>query len=136
APSHDDLRDATLAAIREVNRYGLTSVHDAGVAAQTIDVYEELAKAGQYSLRNYVMISSDDSTIARYFRRGPQSALYDNRVWIRAIKIVADGALGSRGAALLDPYTDDPSTSGLVRASQARIQDVGVRALRAGFQLN
>src|SRR6185295_18816572 len=61
---------------------------------------------------------------------------YDNHLWIRSIKIVADGALGSRGAALLDPYTDDPSTSGLVRATQARIQDVGVRALRAGFQLN
>jgi predicted amidohydrolase YtcJ len=134
--SRDDVREATLAAIREVNRFGLTSVHDAGVDASTIDVYEELAKAGQYSLRNYVMIRSDDSTLARYFRRGPQTALYDGRIWIRSIKMVADGALGSRGAALLDPYSDDPSTTGLVRATQARIQDVGVRALRAGFQLN
>lgn len=134
--TRDEVRDATLAAIREVNRYGLTSVHDAGVDAPVIDVYEELARAGQYSLRNYVMIRSDDSTLARYFRRGPQAGLYDGRVWIRSIKISADGALGSRGAALLNPYIDAPSGSGLVLTPQARIQDVGVRALRNGFQLN
>jgi predicted amidohydrolase YtcJ len=134
--SHDQIRDATLAAIRETHKYGLTSVHDAGVDAQVIDVYEELAKAGQYTLRNYVMIRQDDSSLARYFRRGPQSGLYDGKLWIRAIKISADGALGSRGAALLDPYSDEPTRTGLVLTSQARIKDVAVRALRAGFQLN
>lgn len=136
APTRDQVRDATLAAIREVNRLGLTSVHDAGVDAAVVDVYEELARAGTYSLRNYVMIRSDDSTLARYFRRGPQSGLYDGRLWIRAIKISADGALGSRGAALLDPYSDDPGHSGLILTSGARVQDVAVRALRSGFQLN
>jgi len=134
--SRDQVRDATLAAIREVNRLGLTSVHDAGVDAATIDVYEELARAGTYSLRNYVMIRQDDSTLARYFRRGPQTALYDGRLWIRAIKISADGALGSRGAALLDPYSDEASHSGLILTSGERIRDVAARALRAGFQLN
>ena len=134
--SRDQVRDATLAAIREVNRLGLTSVHDAGVDAATVDVYEELARAGNYSLRNYVMIRQDDSTLARYFRRGPQSALYDGRLWIRAIKISADGALGSRGAALLDPYSDEASHSGLILTPGERIRDVAARALRAGFQLN
>ena len=134
--TRDQIRDATLAAIREVNRLGLTSVHDAGVDARVVDVYEELAKAGNYSLRNYVMIRQDDSTLARYFRRGPQSALYDGRLWIRAIKISADGALGSRGAALLDPYSDEPSHSGLVLTSGERVREVATRALRAGFQLN
>lgn len=135
-PTRDQVRDATLAAIRETHRYGLTSVHDAGVEAATIDVYEELGKAGQYTLRNYVMIRPDDSTLARYFRRGPQSGLYDGKIWIRAIKISADGALGSRGAALLDPYSDEPTRTGLVLTPGARIKDVGVRALRSGFQLN
>ena len=136
APTRDQVRDATLAAIRDVNRQGLTSVHDAGVEASVIDVYEELSRAGQYSLRNYVMIRPDDSTLARYFRRGPQSGLHDGRLWIRAIKISADGALGSRGAALLDPYSDEPSHSGLILTPPERIRDVAVRALRAGFQLN
>jgi hypothetical protein len=134
--TREQMRDATLAAIREVHRFGLTSVHDAGVDAGTIDVYEDLARAGQYSLRNYVMIRQDDSTLARYFRRGPQSALYDGHLWIRAIKISVDGALGSRGAALLDPYSDEPSHSGLILTPPARVKDVAVRALRAGFQLN
>jgi predicted amidohydrolase YtcJ len=136
APTRDDVRSATLAAIRETHRFGLTSVHDAGVDAATIDVYEDLARAGQYTLRNYVMIRQDDSTLARYFRRGPQSGLYDGRIWIRAIKISADGALGSRGAALLDPYSDEPTRTGLVLTPGARVKDVAVRALRAGFQLN
>ena len=134
--TRDQLRDATLAAIREANRYGLTSVHDAGVDSTVIDVYEDLARASQYSLRNYVMIRSDDSTLARYFRRGPQSGLYAGRIWLRSIKISADGALGSRGAALLDPYSDDPANSGLILTQPARIKDVGVRALKSGFQLN
>lgn len=136
ATTRDQVRDATLAAIRETHRYGLTSVHDAGVDAAVIDVYEEIARAGQYTLRNYVMIRPDDSTLARYFRRGPQSGLYDGKLWIRSIKISADGALGSRGAALLDPYSDEPSRTGLVLTPQSRIKDVGVRALRSGFQLN
>ena len=136
APTRDQVRDATLAAIRDVNRQGLTSVHDAGVEAAVIDVYEELARAGQYSLRNYVMIRPDDSTLARYFRRGPQNGLYDGRLWIRAIKISADGALGSRGAALLDPYTDEPTHSGLILTPPERIREVAGRALRSGFQLN
>jgi predicted amidohydrolase YtcJ len=136
ASTREQVRDATLAAIREVHRFGLTSVHDAGVDAGTIDVYEELARGGQYTLRNYVMIRQDDSTLARYFRRGPQSALYDGHLWIRSIKISVDGALGSRGAALLDPYTDEPSHSGLILTPLARVKEVASRALRAGFQLN
>jgi predicted amidohydrolase YtcJ len=136
AATRDQVRDATLAAIREVNRLGLTSVHDAGVDAAVVDVYEELARAGTYSLRNYVMIRSDDSTLARYFRRGPQNGLHDGRIWIRAIKISADGALGSRGAALLDPYSDEPGHSGLILTPGTRVRDVAVRALRSGFQLN
>ncbi|MBA3560550.1 MAG: amidohydrolase family protein, partial [Gemmatimonadaceae bacterium] len=107
--TREQTRAAVLAGIQEANRWGLIGVHDAGVGQSTIDLYEELAREGLYNLRNYVMISSDDSTLAHYFRRGPQSALYDGRVWIRSIKISADGALGSRGAALLAPYSDEPS---------------------------
>jgi predicted amidohydrolase YtcJ len=136
AMTRDEIRAATLAAIREANRWGLTGIHDAGVERTTIDVYEALAREGRYDLRNYVMIRSDDSTLAHYFRRGPQSALHDGRLWIRAIKISADGALGSRGAALLEPYSDEPAHSGLILTPPERIRAVAERALRAGFQLN
>lgn len=135
-PSRAEQITAIEAAIAEANRWGLTGIHDAGVAPGTIDLYEELARAGRYNLRNYVMIYADDATLDRYFERGPQSGLYDDRLWIRAIKISADGALGSRGAALLEPYSDDPGHSGLVTTPARRIVEVATRALRSGFQVN
>ncbi|MDB4877192.1 MAG: Amidohydrolase 3 [Gemmatimonadetes bacterium] len=133
--SHDDMRTATLAAIAEANRYGLVGMHDAGEPREIIDVFEELAKAGTFSLRAYVMISDDSGTIEHYFQRGPQSALYDGHLWIRTIKLYADGALGSRGAALLDPYADDPKNVGLLKSTPQHLQDVSTRALQHGFQV-
>ena len=136
ANSRAELREQTLAAIAEANRWGLTGIHDAGVAPEGIAVYEELAKEGRYNLRNYVMVRSSDSVLDAFMQRGPQKALYDGRLWIRAIKLVADGALGSRGAALLEPYSDDPGNTGLITTPPERIRSVAVRALKAGFQVN
>ncbi|MGH7699289.1 MAG: amidohydrolase [Gemmatimonadales bacterium] len=136
AASRTEIRDATLAAIAEANRWGLTGIHDAGVGPETIEVYEELARSGRYHLRNYVMVRADDETLERFFRRGPQSGLFGGRLWIRAVKITADGALGSRGAALLEPYADDPDNTGLLTTPPERIRRVAVRALQSGFQLN
>ena len=136
APSRAELREQTLAAIAEANRWGLTGIHDAGVGPEGIAVYEELAREGRYTLRNYVMIRASDSTLDAFMRRGPQSGLYGGRLWTRAIKLSADGALGSRGAALLEPYADDAGNTGLITTPPERIKSVAVRALRAGFQLN
>ncbi len=132
----DELRAAAIAATQEMNRWGLTSVHDAGVGGDVIDVYEEVARDGKFSIRDYVMIANDDSTIARYMRRGPQANLYGGRLWIEAIKISADGALGSRGAALLEPYSDDPKNTGLSLVPPGRVKQVSALALQNGFQVN
>jgi predicted amidohydrolase YtcJ len=136
APTKADIREATLAAIKESQKYGLVGVHDAGEPKAVIDIFEEMARAGEFGLRNYIMVGDDSAAIAHYFARGPQSALYDGRLWIRAVKLYSDGALGSRGAALLDPYADDPKNSGLLVSAPAHIQDVATRGLRAGFQIN
>ena len=133
--TRDEARTALLAAVAEANRWGLVGVHDAGASRRTIDLYEELAREGKLSLRTYVMIGDDSATLAHYFARGPQSALYDGRVWIRSIKLYADGALGSRGAALLAPYSDDADNHGLLVSAPAHIQQVASQALRTGFQL-
>ena len=133
--SHDEMRATALAAVKESNRWGLTGLHDAGEPREVLDVFEELAKAGTFSLRVYAMISDDSAAIEHYFQRGPQNALYDGHLWIRAIKLYADGALGSRGAALLDPYTDDPKNSGLLKTTPAHLRDVSTRALQHGFQV-
>ncbi|MDP9279646.1 MAG: amidohydrolase [Gemmatimonadota bacterium] len=141
-PTRADTRKAILAAIAESNRWGLTGVHDAGENAETIGIYEELAKAGSYNLRNYVMLSdpgepgSPAALRNPYLRRGPQSALYDGHLWIRAIKLYADGALGSRGAALLAPYADEPTNSGLLVSRPEHLRAWAETALRSGFQVN
>lgn len=132
----EELRARTMAANAELNRWGITSVHDASEPRETIDVFEEIAREGKYSVRNYVMIAGDDSTIAHYEKRGPQNGLYDGRIWIRSIKLVEDGALGSRGAALLEPYADDAKNNGLNLIPAGRIKKVAIDALRAGFQVN
>jgi hypothetical protein len=141
-PTRADTRKAILAAIAESNRWGLTGVHDAGENAETIGIYEELAKAGSYNLRNYVMLSdpgepgSPAALRNPYLRRGPQSALYDGHLWVRAIKLYADGALGSRGAALLAPYADEPTNSGLLVSRPEHLRAWAETGLRRGFQVN
>ncbi len=134
--SRAELEAATLAAIAEANRWGLTGIHDAGVSGDVIAIYEDLARAGRYNLRNYVMVRADEATLNQLMDRGPRTALYDGRLWLRSIKITADGALGSRGAALLDDYSDEPGHRGLVTADSGYIRRVAAKALRTGFQLN
>jgi predicted amidohydrolase YtcJ len=94
-----------------------------------------MAKAGEFGLRGYIMVSDSEADVAHYFARGPQSALYDGHLWIRAVKLYADGALGSRGAALLDPYADDPHNNGLLLSPPEHLREVATRALKAGFQI-
>ena len=135
-PSADEVRSEVLAAIAEASRWGLTGIHDAGVEAPTIDVYEALARAGSFKLRDYVMVAGDtDATILRYLRRGPQNALYGGHLWIRAVKLYADGAMGSRGAALLEDYSDEPGNRGLIITPGASIRTVAIAALHSGFQV-
>ena len=134
--TRDENRQAIRAAIAESQKWGLVGLHDAGESRATIDLVEEMAKAGEIPFRLYMMIGDDAGAVAHYLARGPQSGLYDNHLWIRSIKLYADGALGSRGAALLEPYSDDAKNTGLLLTPPAHLQDVATRALRAGFQVN
>jgi predicted amidohydrolase YtcJ len=133
--TRDQQKAALKAAVAEANKWGLVGVHDAGESERTISVLEELAKEGELNLRAYVMIGDDSAALAHFFERGPQSALYDGHLWIRSIKLYADGALGSRGAALLDPYSDDPGNYGLLVSPPEHLQAVAVEALKHGFQV-
>lgn len=135
-PSAADTRSALKDAIGVMHRWGLVGMHDAGASRSLIDMYEDMAKTGEMDLRLYVMIGDDSTALEHYFRVGPRSALYDGRVWVRAIKLYADGAMGSRGAALLEPYSDDANNNGLLLSAPAHIRQVADRALRMGFQVN
>jgi predicted amidohydrolase YtcJ len=135
SPTREEDRKALRAAIADAHRYGLVGVHDAGESRATIDLMEEMAKAGELPFRLYVMISDDSAAIAHYLAIGPRSGLYDDHLWVRAIKLYADGALGSRGAALLAPYDDDPDNRGLLVSAPAHIEHVAELALQGGFQV-
>ncbi len=129
-------RDAVIAAIAEANKWGLIGIHDAGAGRSTIDIYESLAREGRFNLRNYVMISDDSAAVRHYIARGPVSAMYDGRLWVQSIKLYSDGALGSRGAALLAAYSDDADNTGLLVSAPAHIESVARAGLRNGFQIN
>jgi predicted amidohydrolase YtcJ len=134
-PTREDDRKALRTAIAESHKYGLVGIHDAGESRATIDLMEEMAKTGDLPFRLYVMIGDDSAALAHYMAIGPRSGLYDNHLWVRAIKLYADGALGSRGAALLEPYSDDPNNRGLLVSAPAHIESVAERALASGFQV-
>lgn len=138
-PTHDEVKRAVLAAIAEGQKWGLTGVHDAGSDETVLSVYDELGKAGQMHFRMYAMISggrAESPMLDRLIAAGPKSALYDGTLWIRSIKLYSDGALGSRGAALLDPYSDDLKNNGLLVSDPKFIEAIAVKALKAGFQVN
>ncbi|MCU0617926.1 MAG: amidohydrolase [Gemmatimonadaceae bacterium] len=136
APTREQTRQALLEAQRVMHRWGLTGVHDAGAGRAMIELYEEMAQSGELNLRLYAMIADDSAAISHFMAMGPRSALHNGRLWVRSIKLYSDGALGSRGAALLEPYSDDADNSGLLVSPPAHIQDVAERALARGFQVN
>jgi len=139
ADSPDDIRRMAIAAMREANRWGLTGIHDAGVRGPELSVYEAMAQEGQFTLRSYAMVRAlgeGDSLLARTLATGPRNAMGNGHLWVRAIKLAVDGALGSRGAALIDPYSDEPGNRGIIQVPGDEVERITVRALRSGFQVN
>jgi predicted amidohydrolase YtcJ len=135
-PTPEQLVRSARAAQRECHRWGLTSIGEPGVDQHGIDAYETLLHDGTLTTRIHLMLAGRDEALLRArFAAGPQPLGANGRLAVRAVKLYADGALGSRGAALLAPYSDDPANTGLVLTPPARIEDVATRALRAGFQL-
>lgn len=122
---------------RELLSLGLTSVHDAGISAAADQLLRQRATAGQLKIRLYGMArGSDADFMARLRASGPLLDLGNGHYALRAIKLFADGALGSRGAALLAPYSDAPDSRGLLFHSDADLLAQMRAAARAGFQVN
>src|SRR5712691_1087349 len=101
------------AGLQACARAGLTEVHDAGVGLDTVGLYKELLREKGLPVRLYVMLRGPGEFLAKGAGLKPEVGLGDGMLTIRAIKVVADGALGSRGALLLAPYADEPGTKGL-----------------------
>lgn len=134
--SRGQKEDALQLAIAQCLRHGLTSVHDAGVPADLLELYKDLIDANRFELRVYAMIASADvGAVNDYFETGPLLDYGAGRLTVRSIKVWMDGALGSRGAALLEEYTDDAENAGLLFMSREKLQSLVERALAAGFQV-
>ena len=112
---------------------GLTTVHDAGVTAQDLAAYRQLIAERRLPVRVYAMIGGEGALWREYLTRGPETG---DHLTVRSIKLIADGALGSRGAALLAPYADDPGASGLLILQKSDIERVARDAVAHGFQVN
>jgi hypothetical protein len=131
-PTAEQARRQLALAARECSRLGLTTIHDAGISSLELDAYRALIAAGDLPLRIYAMIGGPGPLWRDSLRRGPEIG---ESLTVRAIKLFADGALGSRGAALFQPYSDDPGNTGLLMLSQAEIEKVAREALAHGFQV-
>jgi predicted amidohydrolase YtcJ len=117
-------------------RVGLTEVQDAsGYAAEEIAALEKLSAEGALPLRVYATVSPEPAALAASFARGVRVGRGSRFLTVRAIKAYADGALGSRGAALLADYSDEPGKRGLLVTPPERLDEVARQARANGWQL-
>jgi len=133
APSEQQVRERLRRAGLQCARLGITTVHDAGVNREVLDAYRALIRERQLPIRIYAMIGGTGDLWREFLKRGPERG---DRLTVRSIKLMADGALGSRGAALQQPYADDPGNSGLMMLQEKEIDRVARDAVAHGFQVN
>ncbi|GMG88265.1 amidohydrolase [Biformimicrobium ophioploci] len=135
APTLADDKASLEAAFRIALSLGLTGVHDAGVARQGLKAYRELAAENRIPLRMYPMVAIESKDIEALLSEG-WIGQADERLFVRSIKLSADGALGSRGAALIEPYHDRPDERGLLLHPEKEMLDLLRLATDKAFQVN
>lgn len=125
--------DNALAALAKV---GLTSVHDAGIKVAQDDLYRDYADHGKLTARVYAMIGDTAGDFDQLAKEGPLKSYANDAYALAAVKLYSDGALGSRGAALMSPYSDMPSTRGLLFYPNDEMLAKMNKAMKAGYQVN
>lgn len=123
-------------ALQKMSANGITSVHDAGVGTETWAMYKRFADEGKMITRIYAMISGAGETFDELSSEGPITSYADDRLALRSVKLYADGALGSRGAAMIEPYSDDPGNTGLLFSSEGEMTDMVLKTSSEGYQTN
>jgi len=147
----EDVEQRLKLAFNECVKLGLTEVHDMGVDLQTIRIYKKLIDNGECPIRVYAVIggpretgkayieSGTDvpaETWNTYLKIGKEIGYGNGLLTVRAVKLYADGALGSRGAALIDSYSDDPGNRGLTVSSESDLETICRQAAENGFQVS
>ena len=134
-PTHADVERQIRAALQQFTRWGLTSVQDAAAGLDAIAIYKDLLKRGELPVRVYVMAAGEQAR-SHYLATGPEVDLGHGMLAVRSFKLFADGALGSRGAELTEPYTDAPGEHGLELIKDADLDQIIRAARQKGFQVN
>jgi len=132
-PSRKEQIQALLDAQKICINLGLTTVDDAGLSRNTIQLIDSLQKVGNLKIRMYTMVSATPDNLNYYIKKG---IVKTDRLNIRSFKVYADGALGSRGAALRKPYTDAPNHYGAFVTNPKTIKNIAKRIASSDYQMN
>lgn len=133
--NQQQLQSTLTLAMDSLASYGLTSVHDAGISIDNIKAYQQLAANNAMSVRVNGMLSVEDPRFTSILKQGHITTA-DNMFKVDSVKISADGALGSRGAALIKEYSDQPGHKGLMLYSDEQLSKLILQSMKAGFQVN
>lgn len=131
-PSEDQLKRRLKAAIEKCVSVGLTSIHDAGMELRSFEQLQAWDAIGALPIRIYAMADAQGADAEAYLGRG---TFEGKHLRMKGAKLLADGALGSRGAAMEAPYTDEPSTSGLLLMSEPVLEQKATAFSERGFQV-
>ncbi len=129
----NDYKDWLTSAQQNCFATGLTTITDCGLSPSDIDQIDALQKSNDLKMRLYVMLSDKpESYASKYFTGG---GYVTERLSVKGVKVYGDGALGSRGACLIHPYTDKPDWSGFLLSSQAHFDSVAAKLINTDFQM-
>jgi predicted amidohydrolase YtcJ len=131
----EEAERAVVLGVKRDIELGWTQIQDAGGSYADVDIFKKLYAAGTIKLRIYKAVYGPGPNAMRLLSEGPTIGAFDNRFTLRTIKVISDGALGSRGAALLGPYSDAPDTSGFLTVKAEELRPMLIDALRKGIQV-
>ena len=130
-------KEFSIQALKEAEQicleYGLTTVNDAGLSRNIIELIDSLQQAKELKIKVYAMVSNSEKNLDYYLNNGVIST---DRLTVRSVKVYADGALGSRGAALREAYSDQPGHFGAMITPADSLGKLADRLARAGYQMN
>lgn len=135
ATTEAEVEQAILLGVKRTLELGWCEIQDAGGSYADVALYRKLYDAGKIKLRIYKAVYGPTADSRKLLDEGASVGAYDARFTLRTIKVVMDGALGSRGAALLEPYADAPDTSGFLTAKPDELRPMFKEALRRGIQV-
>jgi hypothetical protein len=134
-PTEAEQDEAILKGVQREMELGWTQIQDAHGSWSEVERIRRFYRDGKIKIRIFKAISGPGADATRLIDQGPVLGEFDGRLTVRTIKVVVDGALGSRGAALLAPYTDDPKTTGLITTDTVAVKPMLAAALRNGIQV-